>query len=251
MVFGPPNGGEEYPATFYLMPMKENILSIFVDESGDFGKTDPKHPFYYVTLVLHEQVNNISDSVCKLDNLLTNWGYSNHYIHVGPLIRREKPYTEETRDNRRSIFNALFQFIDRLSIRYIVLSLNKSKCPFQSKLSYTEQLSKLLAIALKDNLSYFMSFSKIILYYDYGQDELARILTTTFNILFSNVEIRNVSPIDYRLLQVADFICTVEMTADKSELTQSETTFFQSRRSFRKNTLKAIRKKLMQKVTYP
>ena len=30
-------------------------LSIFVDESGDFGKTDNKNPYYLLTLVLHDQ----------------------------------------------------------------------------------------------------------------------------------------------------------------------------------------------------
>ena len=39
---------------------KENILSIFIDESGDFGQYDPKHPMYYVAMVLHEQANDIS-----------------------------------------------------------------------------------------------------------------------------------------------------------------------------------------------
>ncbi|MCF0129928.1 MAG: DUF3800 domain-containing protein [Pseudobutyrivibrio sp.] len=231
--------------------MKEKILSVFVDESGDFGKLDTKSPFYHVTMVLHEQTNDISDNVNRLESLLANWGYPNHYIHVGPLIRREKPYTEELRENRKHIFNALFQFIQHAPIQYITLSMNKAKCNNQTKLAYTDHLSKLLAVVLKENMEYFMSFSKIILYYDYGQDELVRILTTTFNILFMNVEIRHVAPADYRLLQVADFICTVEMTDEKNELSKSEKDFFWSARDFKKNILKPIRKKLLHKVTYP
>ncbi len=38
MVFGPPNGREYYPAIFLRVQMINNVLSIFVDESGDFGK---------------------------------------------------------------------------------------------------------------------------------------------------------------------------------------------------------------------
>lgn len=231
--------------------MKENILSIFIDESGDFGKLDMKYPYYHVTLVLHEQLNDITDNVNRLESLLSSWGYSNHYIHVGSLIRKEKPYIDELRENRKHIFNALFQFIQHSPIQYIVLSMNKSKCNSKTKVGYTEQLSKLLAKVLRENMAYFMSFSKIILYYDYGQDELVRILTTTFNVAFSNVDIRNVKPTDYRLLQAADFICTVEMTDNKTELTSSEIKFFWSKRSFKKNILKPIRKKLLQKVTYP
>lgn len=231
--------------------MINNVLSIFVDESGDFGKIDKKSPYYYVTLVFHEQNIDISDSVDILENKLRNWGYPNHYIHVGPLIRREKPYMDEGRENRRSIFNALYYFIEHVPIKYIAISMNKSKCNEHTKLSYTDQLSKLLKIALNDNYEYITSFDKVVLYYDYGQDELARILIATFNSILSNVEIRHVNPTDYRLLQVADFICTTEMTSDKKELTKSEHDFFGSRQDFKKNTLKSIRKKLLQRITYP
>ena len=35
--------------------MKEKILSIFIDESGDFGQYNPASPNYYVAMVLHNQ----------------------------------------------------------------------------------------------------------------------------------------------------------------------------------------------------
>lgn len=228
-----------------------NILSIFVDESGDFGKLDIKSPYYYVTLVFHEQNRDISENVSILERKLANWGLPNHYIHVGPLIRREKPYLEEDRERRRSIFNSLYFFIEHIPVNYISISVNKSKCKEQTKLAYTDQLSKLIITVLKDNFEYLTSFDKVVLYYDYGQDELARILIATFNSILSNVEIRHVNPTDYRLLQVADFICTAEMTADKKELTKSEHDFFGSRQAFKSNTLKSIRKKLLQRITFP
>jgi len=46
-------------------------------------------------------------------------------------------------------------------------------------------------------------------------------------------------------------ICTTEMTAAKNEFTKSEHDFFGSRQAFKRNTLKAIRKKLLQKIEYP
>ncbi len=231
--------------------MNYNILSIFVDESGDFGKVDVKSPNYYVTLVLHEQSADISESIHVLEKKLTDWGYPRHYIHVGPLIRREKPYTEEERERRRSLFNSLYFFIEHIPIQYVSISMNKSKCHEQTKSSYTNQLSKLLKSALTSNIRYLSSFDKIILYYDYGQGELARILINVFHSVLSNVEIRHVNPIDYRLLQVADFICTIEMTANKQEFTKSEHDFFGSRKNFKSNTLKPIRKKLLQQITFP
>ena len=197
--------------------MKEDkILSIFIDESGDFGKVDNKSPFYHVALVLHEQQDDIKESITKMERLLSNWGYNNHYIHVGPLIRKEKPYTEDCRETRKSLFNVLFQFTQHVPVEYIVLSMNKAKCNVFSKIGYAEQLSKLLAKVIRENGEYFDGFDKIVLYYDYGQSELAIILTTTFNVFFDNVEIRKSMPADYRLPQVADLICTVEMMDSKT-----------------------------------
>ena len=54
-----------------------------------------------------------------------------------------------------------------------------------------------------------MSFDKIIVYYDNGQNELSAIINAIFSILFSNVEFRKAEPQKYRLLQAADFICSI------------------------------------------
>ena len=45
--------------------MKE--LSVFVDESGDFGEYSHNCPYYVVTLVTHEQENSINEQVEKLN----------------------------------------------------------------------------------------------------------------------------------------------------------------------------------------
>lgn len=48
--------------------MKE--LSIFVDESGDFGRVDNSSPYYLVTLVFHSQADDISAQLVKLNKEL-------------------------------------------------------------------------------------------------------------------------------------------------------------------------------------
>ena len=44
-----------------------NELSIFVDESGDFGSYEPHAPFYLFTLVFHDQSNSIEDQIHHLE----------------------------------------------------------------------------------------------------------------------------------------------------------------------------------------
>lgn len=222
---------------------KENILSIFIDESGDFGQFDPKHPMYYVAMVLHEQSNDISASIATLDTIISNWGYPNHAIHTGPLIRKESVYSNDLRENRKSLFNALFNFTRQLNISYICPRINQRECPEKTTLSYIDKLTKEISSELRRNYDYISSFDKIIVYYDHGQRELTKIITSVFNAIFTNVEFRLAYPKDYRLSQVADLICTIEMLADKTEFTASETEFFQSKNAFKKNTLKSIKKK--------
>lgn len=43
--------------------MKEKVLSVFIDESGDFGQYNPASPNYYVAMVLHNQEMDISKNV--------------------------------------------------------------------------------------------------------------------------------------------------------------------------------------------
>ena len=59
--------------------MKE--LSIFVDESGDFGVYDYHAPFYIISMVLHDQAVNIVDDLKILEmNLVILDGQSIVFI---------------------------------------------------------------------------------------------------------------------------------------------------------------------------
>ena len=43
--------------------MNKKILSVFIDESGDFGSYEPHSPYYLVTMVLHNQSKNITGNI--------------------------------------------------------------------------------------------------------------------------------------------------------------------------------------------
>ena len=145
--------------------------------------------------------------------------------------------------NRKSLFNALFHFIRLSNIRYICPNIDQSKCDNKDVITYTDKLSKAIIRAIRDNMDYFVRYDRIIVYYDSGQLELTRILNSVFNAFFDNVEFRKALPRDYKLLQAADLICTVEMMANKISFSKSENDFFHSRRDFNKGILKDILKK--------
>lgn len=85
-------------------------LSIFIDESGDFGKFSQHSPFYIVSMIFHEQKDSIKDQVEQLNQYLKDENLENHTIHTAPLIRREGEYKNTVVNKRRKIFQKLFNF---------------------------------------------------------------------------------------------------------------------------------------------
>ena len=159
------------------------------------------------------------------------------------MIRRESVYKNDLREQRKALFNALYHFTRLLEIQYICPAINQGDCTEKSKLAYTDKLTKEIANHLRLHYGYFSVFDKIIVYYDYGQIELAQILVSVFNTMFSNVEFRKIETNQYKLSQAADLICTVEAIAQKNVLTKSECEFFHSKNEFKKNIYKNIAKK--------
>ena len=224
--------------------MAEKILSIFIDESGDFGAYESHCPYYLVSMVMHDQRIEIKDNLICLDEHLQRLGYPNHAIHTGPLIRREAVYANDTVESRKKLFNSLFHFTRQLNFRYICVSIRKSEC--RDEIDMASHLSRAISEELRWNKEYLESFDKVIIYYDNGQIELTKILTSIFNSLFFNVEFRKVQPVNYRLFQVADLICTLELLSIKERnhlLTKSEEMFFGSVKELKKSYLKPLQKK--------
>ena len=225
--------------------MNQKTLSVFIDESGDFGKPTPQSPYYYVAMVFHEQMVDISKAIENLDEHMKIQGVQIPVFHAGPLIRREQVYKYESMERRKSLFNSLFHFARKLPIHYICPKINKLECEPTGD-SYVAHLSKVIMSELKTHMDYLKSFDLIINYYDYGQSELSKLIFSVFNDLFSNVEFRKVKPADYKLFQVADLICTMELTNDKAErneFSKSELEFFHSPHDFKKNLYKQLAKK--------
>ena len=224
--------------------MAEKILSVFIDESGDFGPYKLHAPYYLVAMVLHDQSINIQNHIDGLEQHMRNSGFAQHAIHTGPLIRRESIYKDDNYEIRKKLFNILYNFTRRVEIKYICVKIQKKECP--DVISMTAKLSKVIAEALRSTSEFWENFDRIIIYYDNGQVELTKILTSVFNTLYSNVEFRKVQPVDYKLFQVADLVCTMELLEEKMRaktFSHSEESFFGTTRSFNKDYLKNFKKK--------
>ncbi|MBQ7706388.1 MAG: DUF3800 domain-containing protein [Lachnospiraceae bacterium] len=223
--------------------MAEKILSCFIDEAGDFGEYDHHSPYYIVSVVLHEQVESIQNQLDGLERCLKDLGYPNHALHTGPLIRREPPYEELFMEDRKKLFNLLFRFARKLPIRFMTAKVKKSECSNTDELE--TRLTKAITNEIERNEDYFRSFDKIIIYYDSGQKPLKRILNIIFSSKFSDIEVRKVKPVDYRLFQVADLVCTLDHIHFKIELglfSKTEREFFSTAHDFKRDYWRKIDK---------
>ena len=114
------------------------------------------------------------------------------------------------------------------------------------KISLSGKLAKKISEVIRLHEEYFDSFDKVIVYYDNGQIELSAILNAVFSVHFGNVEFRKAEPQKYRLLQIADFICSVELLKIKMQekrLSKSEEKFFYKPQELKKTFIKSVEKK--------
>lgn len=68
--------------------MKE--LSIFIDESGDFGEYDYHSPWYIVTMVFHEQEASIQEPMEYLNRELSLLGLENRKRQIIPRLANNR-----------------------------------------------------------------------------------------------------------------------------------------------------------------
>ena len=106
-----------------------------------------------------------------------------------------------------------------------------------------------LQLFIDANRAMLTAIDKVKVYYDCGQSPVTNLLHGTFaEALGKSVEFKqNVRPLQYRLFQIADLVCTLRLIelrlAHGMSMTQSEMRFFGGPRDFKRNVLKKIKRK--------
>ncbi len=207
---------------------------------GDFGPLQQHSPFYVLSLVLHDQSDDISGHLDKIhDALRARELPANHAIHTGPLVRREKDYEWMEIAERRAIFRVLVDFVRMCDVTHRSLVFSKRELTDTDQL--VSAMSRELGALIRANYEYFNSWSRVIIYYDNGQKEITNLVNSVFNAHLTNVEVRKVFPSDYSLFQAADLCCTLALMRKKIEtigLSNSESDFFSTSKDSAERALK-------------
>lgn len=218
-------------------------LSIFVDESGG---QNGKSKYVLMTAVLHDQSVPIEDAVRSYENSLAVKELPNIPFHASPLMYGKDAYAGLDHETRHRMFSSFFVFVRKLPVSYKTFVYRRDQLSDSD--AFAARLKRDLVVFLVDNLETFQGFDKVKIYYDNGQHMITEALHGGIEFALAKQAIlyRKASPSDYRLAQVADFLCTVELAAIKyenHEETATDVKMFGSAKAFRRNYLRLLRRK--------
>ena len=227
--------------------MEDRTLSVFVDESGRFQCPDETSRFYIISLVLHDQEFKIDVAVNRLDEVLRSMHLNDVCFHAGPLIRQEKTFAILDWEFRFRLLAAMMAFARNVDFKYHCLIVDKKYVTTSEQI--VERLGALLSDFLGGTAYDFSGFDRVKIYYDCGQSPVTNLLHRKFmakpgmKVEFAQA----VRPEKYRLFQLADLVCTLELISAKLQhgigMTSSEYAFFGGPRKFKRGILKFIKKK--------
>ena len=222
-------------------------LSVFVDESGD---QDGRSKYYVLTLVFHEQRFDIAKSIEEHRRGLAVRSLADVPFHAGPILNGHDDFCGMSFEKRKLYFTLFFMDVQKLPVTYQTFLYRRSE--FSDSLLLSARMRRDIVLFLFDQLGYFQSFDKVKVYYDDGQAIVASALHAALKYALSveSVLYRKADPADFMLAQVADMLCTLELTACKfrnKEATRTDEKMFGSARSFKNNYMKALRRKRLVK----
>ena len=223
--------------------MKE--LSVFVDESGDKSL----HARYFlVTIVIHDQSNKITEKVNAYERALAMADLPNVPFHSEPLLNGHEGYADLSLSQRKKLLYSFNVLVQRLPIQYATFVYKHREHKNSEILA--QHIERDLAALINEHLQFFQDFDKIKIYYDNGQKLVRQALYGAISACLSQQAVirKKTTMTEYRLAQVADYLCTIELAAVKYAAKENGGTydkFFGGIGSFKKNWLKQARRKLL------
>ena len=170
-------------------------------------------------------------------------------FHASPLMYGKDAYKDLDMETRKKLLLSFEAFCRRAPFTCKVFAYRRSEVP--SPVDFIVRLKRDLVVFLTENLDYFQAFSKVKIYYDNGQQMVTEALHGAIDFILSKEAVlyRAADSREYLLSQVADCVCTLELTDLKfrnDELTNTDVKVFGTNyRSFKNNHLKHFRRKVL------
>ena len=228
---------------------KEKLLSVFVDESGNFGDIHDPSRYCIVTFVFHNQRFDISRFIQDLDRANGDLGLDPtvFQFHTAPLIRQDDEYAAMSRRMRGRILDRMLTFVRNVDFKYRCFSVDTNFV--NSSEQIFEKLEWQISEFVIGHSLLFATTNRVKVYYDAGQKSITRLLEKSLGAVLTCpiTFAQGVRQEHYKLLQVADLICTAHLIELRLlqglPLNRAEQRFFGGPRDFKRNVLKKLKPK--------
>lgn len=180
----------------------------------------------------------------SFDRALSETMLKRNFVHMGPLIRREYEYATMSVEERLQIFRRTKAFIEKAQFSYKNFIVEKKH--IDTSMELAKKLVQQITDFIRQHYQYFVQFDKVKVYYDNGQDGVAKIIMAVCTAMFNNPEIKVARQQDYKMLQAADFVCTAALTKlkmDRHTLSRSERHILGDDKMINKYMFKPLKKK--------
>lgn len=219
-------------------------LSIFCDEAGQQDMSDG---YYLLTLVMHDQAEKIQEHITEYERQLRIGELPDIPFHMVCLLHGHGDYEGLQARVRKGLLLRFNAFVRGLPVTYHTF--RYSSYDVRGAKGLASRMRRDIVDYVYGDLENFQSFDRVVVYYDEGQQAVTRALHEAFGYMLNDsiVEYRRLRYQDRRLVQVADYLSSVELAAMRyEEGTESSTylKFFGYRGDLRRNYLKQIRRKL-------
>lgn len=193
--------------------------------------------YYLITLVMHDQDSDIRSDIALYEQSLQAKGLPDIPFHASPLLNGHGRYEGMDLAERKRLLSSFRVFLRHAPIRYHCIKLKTSD--YASVEASAAAMRKRIVDFIFGRLAYFQEFDMVKIYYDDGQRSIANAAHKALDYVLAkqSVVYRETSPENYRISQVADYICTMELTALKFKREASTATdekFFGSWSQFRR-----------------
>ena len=189
-------------------------LKIIIDESGEFGFEQGSSELYVVSMVFYDTTINIDNFLHDFEDRLKRLGYSG-MIHMADLVMRRGEYANWNINDRRKLFNAIYQFTRKSPIKIANIIIDKKYTNHSQTLKQKiiQEFDKIIT----NNQKFFDGFDKILIYYDNGQRTLGVAIKEAFSILGNYEQIDKFYHLQERLFQSADMLTFIYKRDYKSK----------------------------------
>lgn len=215
-------------------------LNLHIDETGSQDLTEG---YYAVSIIIHEHEHDVEGSIASYKERLATAGLPDIPFHGSELLHGHGEYAAVNTGDRKRLLSQYARLVRSLPVKYKVFVYTSFEVDGREALE--ARLRRDLVAFVFDRLSYFQSFEEIAVYYDNGQGAVSASLHAALEYALAKdvVDYREADHAARRLLQVADYACTIERVAhafDTRTETSTQTRFFGSRRSFMQSYAKQL-----------